>query len=86
MTELERLVNQAISDLDAIEEAIISMGVPVPKGTDTKEYAKLIRKISGGGSGETSISVRDDVLVIVSADASVSDENTLVITSESTAV
>lgn len=54
MATLEENINQAISDFDDIEAAIVEQGVEVPDGTDTKEYGNLIRSIpkSSGGSYE----------------------------------
>ena len=49
---LEDVINQAITDFDEIKAAIVSKGVAVPKGTDTKEYGNLIRSIpQEGGEG-----------------------------------
>lgn len=49
MTAMEDAINQAISDFDDIEAALIEQGVDVPEGTDTSEYGKLIRSIQTGG-------------------------------------
>ncbi len=48
MATNEEIINQAISDFDDIEAAILEQGVEVPYGTDTSEYGNLIRSISGG--------------------------------------
>ncbi len=50
MATTEEIINQAISDFDDIEAAIEEMGVDVPEGTDTSEYANLIRSIAVGGT------------------------------------
>ncbi len=42
----EKNIKQVISDFDAIEAAIESAGVDVPKGTDTKDYAGKIGEVS----------------------------------------
>ena len=46
MSVLENTVNQAIADFDSIEAAIKDMGVEVPQGTDTSEYAQKIRNVA----------------------------------------
>lgn len=38
----DKYIEQAISDFDSIENAIVENGIEVPHGTDTKEYGKLI--------------------------------------------
>lgn len=45
-------VNQAISDFDTIQQAIINKGIEVPAGTPTSEYATKIGDIQGGGGNE----------------------------------
>lgn len=42
-------VNQAISDFDTIQQAIINKGIEVPAGTPTNEYANKIETIKSGG-------------------------------------
>lgn len=46
---LQENVNQAISDFDSIQQAIIDKGIEVPNGTPTSEYADKIGTIKGGG-------------------------------------
>lgn len=56
LSRLEIAVNQAITDFDEIKAAIESKGIQIPKGTDTREYAALIKSI---GTGKTYI-LRDE--------------------------
>ena len=46
---LQENVNQAISDFDTIQQAIINKGIEVPAGTPTSEYANKIETIKSGG-------------------------------------
>jgi hypothetical protein len=43
MASLEENIKRAIDDFDNIQNAIEEQGVPVPYGTDTSEYGKLVR-------------------------------------------
>ena len=49
VNSLNKNINQAISDLKGIKQAILDKGVEVPTGTPTSEYGNKISKISGGG-------------------------------------
>ena len=50
MADLEKSIEQAISDFDDIEKAIEEQGVNVPYDTDTSEYGNLIRMIPQSGA------------------------------------
>lgn len=50
-SEVNNIVNQAISDLDEIENAIEQKGVDIPDGTPTSEYDEKIGRIVGDGGG-----------------------------------
>lgn len=49
VNSLNKNINQAISDLKGIKQAILDKGVEIPTGTPTSEYGNKISKISGGG-------------------------------------
>lgn len=58
-SRMEIAVNQAIADFDSIKAAIESKGIEVPQGTDTKDYAALIKAIAGSSKASTYI-LRDE--------------------------
>ena len=45
MSEMDDVINQAISDFDDIEAALEEQGISVPSGTDTRTYGALVRSI-----------------------------------------
>lgn len=46
-------INQAISDLNSVKQALIDKGVEIPSGTKTSEYGAKISEIQSGGGGES---------------------------------
>ena len=49
---LSENINQAISDLNGVKQALIDKGVEIPSGTKTSEYGAKIGEIQSGGGGE----------------------------------
>lgn len=52
-------INQAISDLNGVKQALIDKGVEIPSGTKTSEYGAKIGEIEGGSGGLDTSGVTD---------------------------